>query len=110
MRSADRLVTPAPMTADDVNMGPRCRHCQQQEARCAWLRSCCEDCTHWLGYDHNGNRRLPSSAGGRRRLPVEHGTERGFHQHRARRELPCAACRLAHSRHVNEKNAARRTA
>jgi hypothetical protein len=84
--------------------GPRCRTCGLTEARCAYRYGvCCDGCSHWLAYDLAGNERLSVSAG-RRRLPVEHATERGYHQHRTRGELPCQPCRAAHSRYVNEHN------
>lgn len=85
--------------------GPKCRRCRTTEARCAYAYgSCCESCTHWLRYDPAGNEPLPAS--GRQRLPVEHGTDRGYHQHRVRHEEPCGACRAAHSlRNVEQRQA-----
>lgn len=81
--------------------GKQCRRCQQTEARCAWAYgACCPSCTHWLGYDPAGNEPLLVSHGGRRRLPVEHGTDRGYYQHRVRHELPCDPCCAAHSLRV----------
>ena len=68
------------------DLGPSCDECGTIEARCAYTRGCCEDCTHF--------RQL---APGRRLLPVEHGTDRGYYQHRARIEPACAPCRAAHS-------------
>lgn len=81
--------------------GKQCRRCRQTEARCAWAYGeCCPACTHWLHYDPAGNELLSVSHGGRRRLPVEHGTDRGYYQHRVRHEEACASCRAAHSRRV----------
>lgn len=34
----------------------------------------------------------------RRALPREHGTDRGYYQHRHRREDACAGCKAAHAR------------
>lgn len=39
----------------------------------------------------------------RRALPREHGTDRGYYQHRYRRETACAECRGAHVKAVQEK-------
>lgn len=81
------------------HQGPRCRTCKTTEARCAFAYGeCCDNCSHWLAYDSAGELRI-SDAGGRRRLPVEHGTDRGYFQHRTRGELPCQPCRAAHSAH-----------
>lgn len=40
------------------------------------------------------------------RFPREHGTERGYQQHRHRKEMPaCELCRSAHSAHVRARKA-----
>ena len=39
---------------------------------------------------------LIGSKGGRLPLPREHGTDRGYYQHRHRREDACAGCKAAH--------------
>ena len=86
--------------------GPRCHSCKRSEAACAWrYGSCCANCSHWLGFDNAGND-VKSESGGRRRLPVEHGTERGYQQHRVRHELPCLPCAAAHSREVSQRKQA----
>ena len=48
----------------------------------------------WAGrlYTTKGHRR----AAGRPPLPREHGTDRGYHQHRQQDEEACSACRAAH--------------
>ena len=44
--------------------------------------------------------------GGRVAAPREHGTERGYQQHRHRREMPaCDACLTAHREHARAKAA-----
>ena len=49
-----------------------------------------------------------SGKGGRPFLPVEHGTERGYQQHRHRRDLPaCQPCREAHAAHETARKADR---
>lgn len=37
------------------------------------------------------------------RLPREHGTDRGYHQHRKRGELACDACLAGHSEYVKTR-------
>lgn len=76
--------------------GKKCQDCGLTEASCAFKQGCCGGCSHFAWLDPAGNEPL-SSAGGRRRLPVEHGTNRGWFQHRVRHESPCFPCRLAHS-------------
>lgn len=44
-----------------------------------------------------GARRIVASLTGRRPLPREHGTERGYKQHHHRREEACPDCLAAHS-------------
>lgn len=46
---------------------------------------------------HEQQRRRPS--GGPRPAPREHGSERGWRQHRTDGTEACEACRAAHSRH-----------
>jgi hypothetical protein len=76
--------------------GPKCKVCDATEQRCAFLGGvCCAGCSHWLDFDIHGNHLV--NAPGRRMLPVEHGTERGYQQHRVRHELPCPDCRRAHA-------------
>lgn len=79
--------------------GPSCRNCDTTEARCAYLAGCCGHCSHWRHLTADGNDR---AATGRPRLPVEHGTQRGYDQHRARHEAACFACRRAHTETVRE--------
>ena len=86
--------------------GPRCRTCRRSEAVCAWnYGNCCAACSHWLRFDNAGNEVI-SESGGRRRLPVEHRTERGYQQHRVRHELPCPGCAAAHSLTVGRRKQA----
>lgn len=38
--------------------GPRCRNCRSTEQACAYkYGQCCPTCSHWVGYDDNGNPR-----------------------------------------------------
>jgi hypothetical protein len=39
----------------------------------------------------------------RPRLPEEHGTERGFQQHKARKTMACAGCLVAHASHERSR-------
>lgn len=41
----------------------------------------------------------PPNRGGRPRKPEEHGTERGYQQHRYRGTKACDVCRAAHAEH-----------
>jgi len=87
--------------------GPHCRCCKSTEARCAWnYGSCCPNCTHWIRYDAAGDEIKSDMAGGRSRLPVEHGTDRGYYQHRVRHESACLRCRAAHSLRTLEQRRA----
>lgn len=52
----------------------------------------------------------PKNKGGRPRKPEEHGTERGYQQHRYNGTPYCAACREAHTRHNNPEAKQRRRA
>lgn len=53
---------------------------------------------------------MTTSKGGRPALPVEHGTDRGYFQHRYRRDLPaCVPCRTAHAA-AEKRRAERREA
>lgn len=93
--------------SDLVLRGPVCSNCRRPEVDCAEmvLRGlCCALCSHWTGYDHTGN---PWGRGiaGRPRVIREHGTERGWQQHRHDRTAKCFACRLAHSSHTNDREA-----
>lgn len=45
--------------------------------------------------EHHRRRRVTGPV----RLPREHGTERGYHQHRADGTERCAPCVAAHTRH-----------
>lgn len=82
---------------DSLITGPACRHCGRTEQRCAWLRGeCCLACTHWDGYDAAGHPFTPKPKGRER----EHGTQKGFDQHRYRAEPPCRRCMAAHSAYV----------
>jgi hypothetical protein len=50
-----------------------------------------------------------SPIGAARRAAVEHGTERGYQQHRARRDPACLDCLGAHNAHTAvQKRASRR--
>ena len=68
-------------------LGSRCT-CGRTEAACAWWDGCCDACIHWTRYDAAGN-----GLSGQQR---EHGSEKGFQQHRYRREPPCLRCTQAH--------------
>lgn len=85
--------------------GPPCKRCDQSEQDCAWLLGCCGECTHWTYYDDAGNP-VCAPANGRPRKPREHGTERGFEQHRYDGTAPCAECRWAHRQHRAQNIAA----
>lgn len=50
-------------------------------------------------YDFRRNPTAEPRPSGRPRLPREHGTERGFQQHRTDRTPPCGRCLYAHQLH-----------
>lgn len=85
----------APTHHMGVSAGPLCVTCQRREAECARRQGCCPRCTHFLDLDANGNDRT---------TPLQHrtapndrcGSDRGYWQHRARRETPCGPCVTAH--------------
>lgn len=52
--------------------------------------------------------KLLGKSGQRRTLPREHGTDRGYFQHRYRHETACEDCRAAHVAEVDAYNARRR--
>lgn len=86
------------MTSVDIR-GPLCRECGSSEQTCARDAGCCDLCTHWLGYTDSGELLDVLVPERKRLLPVSiHGSDRGYWQHRARHELPCPACRMAHAR------------
>lgn len=77
--------------------GERCDTCRRTEARCAYDYKCCMACTHFRAYDNHGHDL--NKGNGRRPRPAEHGTERGYQQHRRDNSPTCFACRLAHNQH-----------
>jgi hypothetical protein len=56
----------------------------------------------WAGKLY-GTRIPESKRSGKKPLPREHGTERGYHQHRYDREAVCDPCRQAHADHTRKK-------
>jgi hypothetical protein len=76
-----------------------CANCPVRLKCAALLRDVVSDATAlWAG-----GRPVGTWAGqlvgvaGRRELPREHGTDRGYYQHRHRREDACAKCKKAHA-------------
>lgn len=77
--------------------GPECKECHATEARCAWLSgTCCADCDHWRAFTPDGEIR-----------EREHGTQRGYDQHRYRREKSCEPCKAAHAEDQRRRSLAR---
>jgi hypothetical protein len=70
------------MPDSDLLLGPACRECRRDEARCARDGGCCLSCTHEFGED-------PPL------LPGRHGTTYAYKRHLRRGEEACEPCRDA---------------
>jgi hypothetical protein len=72
------------MSDSDLLLGPPCRECHRDEARCARDGGCCLLCTHEFGEEQ------PRPPGPRITQPC--GTPAAHRRHRDRGETPCQPC------------------
>ena len=102
----------------EVENGGSCEVCRKAHgargARDKAARALSDDLAYPGGWKRRGVILVPDAPrpvdrtdGGRiQPKPIEHGTDRGFQQHRYRREEACDACRVAHNADMAKRRAA----